>query len=634
MDAPWRPRRGHAPPFAVHLLLSLVLALTVVAVVQFSLSDHALTRQVHAERLADLKGDAQALRAAHGSADAGEEPLDEVEEAIAVLAARPGTTSVALLDTAGRVVATSDPWASRDPDIASASIAAGRAPAHAGPAPDGDERSFEYATALQLSGDRYVVRVREDDSRLSARLASRRAWVASVLVVGATVALAVFYLVGGRALAARHRSALAAALVDGLTGLGNHRAFEDELEAALARAARSGRPLSLAVVDVDDFKAVNDRLGHHFGDRLLIELGAVLGDSRGGDRAFRLGGDEFALIFADVDGDQAASAMARRRVQAIERLSSATLSVGIATRRREDAALTRVALLERADAALYEAKRRGRNQLVAFDDIDAVSPIVSTDQVRAVQQLIHDREVSVAFQPIWDLEVNRVLGYEALARLPAGVGLSGPGEAFDVAEKLGIAAELDALCHVAVLRRASELPPETSLFLNVSAYTLAEDPAWPSWLRAAVVAAGLRPERVVVEVAQPRSGRLDAVVEQVARLRDDGFRIALDDVGSGEWRLDLLRSAPADFIKVGADVVAAAMSDACARGMLAAIVAFARSCGSFVIAEGIETEAMLSLVLSPDLVEASARRVHGGQGYLLGRPTARVEHAQVSEPAA
>lgn len=204
MDAPWRPGRGQPPPFGVHLLLSLMLALAVVAVVQFSFSGHALTQQVHTERLADLAGDVQALQVAHASADVGKDPLDEVGKAVAVLAALRGTTSVALLDTAGRVVVTSEAWAPGDSDDASARIAAGRDPAYAGAARDGSERSFEYATALELSGDRYALRVREDGSRLAARLASRRAWVASVLVIGATVALAVFYLAGGRALAARH----------------------------------------------------------------------------------------------------------------------------------------------------------------------------------------------------------------------------------------------------------------------------------------------------------------------------------------------------------------------------------------------------------------------------------------------
>jgi len=145
----------------------------------------------------------------------------------------------------------------------------------------------------------------------------------------------------------------------------------------------------------------------------------------------------------------------------------------------------------------------------------------------------------------------------------------------------------------------------------------------PAWLRAAVVAAGLRPQRIVIEIAQPQSGRLESVVEQVHRLRADGFRIALDDVGSGEWRFELLRCAPADFIKIGADVLAGAMHDPTMRGVLAAVVAFARACGSFVIAEGIETEAMLSLVCDPGLVDHAAR-VQGGQGYLLGRPGPRI----------
>ncbi len=408
------------------------------------------------------------------------------------------------------------------------------------------------------------------------------------------------------------------ALTDNLTGLGNHRAYLEELEAQFAAAQRRGEVLVLAVIDVDGFKQINDRHGHGHGDHVLAELGTLLRSGRAEDRAFRIGGDEFALIMA-MSGDLGAvAALNHLRAAAERQLLGATLSVGIATVAQGKGDIA--SLREQADAALYEAKRRGRNIVVTFAEIQETAGIFTTAKVHAVLRLLDERRMRVAFQPIWQLESGSLLGYEALARPGEDYGLAGPQEAFDVAEHVGRGPELDALCRESVLLRAHELPAGVLLFINLSPQSL-EHPAFTgeSFARA-VRAAGLSPERVVLEITERCLARPAVVRRETKRLRELGFNIALDDMGVGYTGLDMLRMVPVDYLKVDREIVAGALVDTTARSVLAAILAFALEAGTFVIAEGIENEAMLDF-LCQAARESPDRQVHAVQGYLLGRPS-------------
>lgn len=165
--------------------------------------------------------------------------------------------------------------------------------------------AFEFVAPVELPTGTFALEVDEAGGVLESELAELRR---DSLVAG-LAALAfgtlLFFLLGGRALARLHRQALERATRDALTDLGNHRAFQTELAIAVAQSERSGRPLALALLDLDDFKFIDDRGGHREGDRLLRELGAVLRSARPQDRAFRIGGDEFALLLPDCDGPDA-----------------------------------------------------------------------------------------------------------------------------------------------------------------------------------------------------------------------------------------------------------------------------------------------------------------------------------------
>jgi diguanylate cyclase (GGDEF)-like protein len=409
-----------------------------------------------------------------------------------------------------------------------------------------------------------------------------------------------------------------AALTDVISGLGNHRAFQEEFTREVARATRYAQPFTLALVDLDDFKVINDQYGHSHGDQVLTRLGKLLRTCRAQDRPFRIGGDEFALLMPHTTAMQAAVALERLRLQAQADLFGATLSIGIAELLAED---TNDSLREQADAALYEAKRRGRNTVVTFDVIKAHTSIVSGRKITAVRRLLAERRLSVAFQPIWGLDESVVIGYEALMRPAPDYDVS-PAEAFDIAEKLGRGPELDEVCRHAALARAGELPPDVLLFMNLSPQSLDHPSLHGPTFTDSVVAAGLAPSRVVLEITERAIARIDMVVREARRLRASGFQVALDDVGAGNAGLEILRRLPVDYMKLDRSVVAEALVDQAAYAVLSGIVAFARRTHTFVIAEGIETQEMLDVVWRAGLPDATTEGgIQGAQGYLLGKPS-------------
>lgn len=420
-----------------------------------------------------------------------------------------------------------------------------------------------------------------------------------------------------------------ASLTDNLTGLGNHRAFQEELDAQLARCIRHGGVVSLAIIDVDDFKGVNDRKGHIHGDRVLAAAGALLGEVRMGDRAFRIGGDEFAIVLWNTQTGAASIAMERLRAAAPGRLFGATLSIGIATMQANDG-LDATTLRAQADAALYAGKQVGRNTVMTYAQAERGELVLSPAKTQAVRKLIDDGRVDVVFQPIWDFSTGRPFGFEALARPPAGSGLTGPQEAFEIAERIGRAPALDAICLRAILARAKELPEDALLFVNIVPETLDRDLLCGNTLLDAVREMSIAPGRVVIELTERAMPRLDVIVREAKRLQSLGFKLALDDTGSGNAGLEVLRVLAVDFVKIDRAVVVEAMSDVTARAILASIVAIAHSMGACVIAEGIETVEALGFVrrdvMSGWHPESGIRCV---QGYLLGRPA----FAPWTEPA-
>lgn len=408
-----------------------------------------------------------------------------------------------------------------------------------------------------------------------------------------------------------------AALTDSLTGLGNHRAFHEDLGKELSRSRRHGHALTLALIDVDDFKALNDARGHAHGDAILTQTARTLESGRFEDRAYRIGGDEFAMLFIETTGEKARIVLERLRNTLRERLGGATVSTGFC---QVEDDFDEHDLYERADAALYAAKRNGRDTIVDFSEIREHTTVFSARKSIALQTLLEHRALGIAFQPIWNIARKDILGFEALARPDPLVGFNGPQEAFDMAERQRRVADLDRLCVDKIFEAASGVPANQLIFINITPETLGSADFEPKRLAAASEAAGLQTRQVAIELTERRITDTRELMQHVGDLRDLGFLIALDDTGAGSAGLEILSKFTFDFVKIDRSVIAAAVRHKRARGVLAGIIAIAAEGGSFVIGEGVETYEQLAYLRNLRVEPAHFSGISGVQGYLLGRP--------------
>ncbi len=419
---------------------------------------------------------------------------------------------------------------------------------------------------------------------------------------------------------------------DALTELGNRRAFEEATQRLAATP--DGVPVSLILMDLDEFKVVNDTYGHARGDAILATFGALLSRlAPPGVSRFRIGGDEFALLAHGLD-ETASMNLARsiRSAGAKELGSGVSVTAGVAMLDTEekDESLLR----QKADAALYEGKLRGRNVAVLYTDEGSVAPVFPVAKLSAVRRLLDERRIEAVFQPIWNLQTGAIFGYEGLSRPNADYGLRGPEEAFDVAQQFGYAPELDRLCTATVLAAARLLPKGARIFLNLSPSSLTHPSFSPKGLVAEFKEAGFSPEKVVVEVTEKSRVVAPALARAVASLRAEHVQVALDDVGVGNNGLEMLRSVKVDFVKVDRSVIVAAVATGTGRAVLAAILAFCSESGALVVAEGIEDSETMATVLRASRTPSPGNLavIHGVQGYLLGRPVPASQAAAAEPP--
>jgi diguanylate cyclase (GGDEF)-like protein len=620
-------RPGHTSTFGFTVRLSLAIAATfaTLGIAGYATMGDQLQRRLLATYAAEHRADVATFVDVELRSGSSFDSHREIRRLVAAIAQRPGVTRAVLVGPGGVVEASSDPAelgaVDADRRVALA-LRRGRAfVVRAGGAGD-----FEFVLPVRFDGARHAFEVTRDHALLDEQLRDVRRTGMLLVVIGLLGAGIVFYLVGGRALVRSHRIALRRASRDGLTDLPNQRAFREDLERELQSAQRHGDRLSVAAVDLDDFKLLNDRHGHGHGDAVLRRAATVLRDLRAGDRAYRVGADEFVVLLTRTGADGA-------RIAA-ERLSAAlcdaglAASIGLGELRSGHEADT---LLAEADAALSEGKRHGGG-IVHFDDIRERVAVTRPDEVRALHRLLDERALTTAFQPIWNLAAGTLLGVEALSRPAPGSALSNPAQAFDVAEQVGRVRELDALCVRTALRAAGDLPAEALLFVNIAPQTLDLDEAGEDWLLEAVRGAGLDPGRVVVEVTERFGGRTASVLASLRRLRAQGFKLALDDVGTGNSGLEMLSEVGADFVKLDRSIVAGAPRQSNARAVLLAMATFARETGAYVIAEGIEDDELLHFVRTIDdaLPREAATMIQGGQGYGLGRPAPTLPDAGAS----
>jgi diguanylate cyclase (GGDEF)-like protein len=613
--------RHSALGFGARLALALVITLAVVGAIGYSLAARQLRQEQTASYASIVHADVQGFEAIGRGSRSTALALRPIDRLLDAVGRRPGVLEAVLVDQSHTVRASGTVNVRTEIKDSDARIDAAllRGTTYSGHEADPrrNPKDFEFIVPVQLPGGRYALEVGYDHRFLDADLASLRETLALVGLLALVVGALVFYLVGGRALVRSHRYALVRTMRDGLTDMPNQRAFQDDLTLAIASAEYHDAHLGLAVFDIDDFKLLNTRCGNAHGDAILKRVAAILLAGRIEDRAYRLGGDEFAMLLPRVDALGGGSFARRLSRQLTD--SDAMVSIGICDLRvGESGELLRA----EADAALLEAKRCGGHCVVSFDDIRDRVVITSSESTDAVRRLIDEAGLRTVLQPIWDLGSQTLLGVEALMRPDPKYGFSNPAEVFDLAEQIGHMHELDVLCVQSALTHvAPELPEGALLFLNLSPQTLDIDGDGNDWLCELIDRSPLTPERVVIEITERFAGRRASILKSLSRLRDQGFKLALDDVGTGNSGLEMLRNVGADFVKIDRSIVGAANIERNARAVLLAMATYARQTGSFVIAEGIEDQETLDFLgeiadweLRPD------RIIQGGQGYGLGRP--------------
>jgi diguanylate cyclase (GGDEF)-like protein len=609
--------------FGTRLFLALAVALALVGGVGYKSMSSRLYHQQIDDYTLTQEADAKNFEAIGRASRNHREALREIDEQLDGIGLRPGTIEAILVGPDNVVEAASGAGlkgsGDSDPRIDAALDSGVPYGGHeADSTRDGSD--FEFVVPVNLAGDRYAFETSFESDAFEAQLAGIRRTLMLILVAALASVAGLFYLFGGRTLLRHHRLALERATRDGLTDLPNHRAFEDELAQAVAAASRNKDQLALALIDLDHFKLINDRHGHPQGDAVLRRLAAILRDGRAADRAYRLGGDEFALLMPNTD-EPGGQILVRRLSRTLGE-AEAAVSIGLATMRT---GRSPEELRSEGDAALYEAKRRGGGRAVSFEEIRDQVSVTTTAKREGVRALTAEGRLTTVFQPIWNFGSGELMGVEALTRPDPSYGLTGPAEAFDIAEQVGCVRELDMLCATRTLQAAGDLPEGALLFLNLAPKTLELDPDRNEWLDRAILDAGIAPSRVVVEVTERIGARTAPVIAALRHLRRRGFKLALDDVGTGNAGLEMLRKIGADYVKLDQSIVAAAATEPNARAVLLAMATFARQTGAFVIAEGIEDEETLDFLRGVEAVDVRPETIiQGGQGFELGYPSTQM----------
>jgi diguanylate cyclase (GGDEF)-like protein len=411
-------------------------------------------------------------------------------------------------------------------------------------------------------------------------------------------------------------------LIDGLTDLGNHRAFQEELARQLDFAVRSGTRLSLLLIDVDDLKRVNDERGHASGDELLASLGrTVTASLRRNDRAFRVGGDEFAIVLPGADVDT--GLIVARRILAgglnggdpTRPTEPFSLSIGVSA--FPSPSTKGASLYRHADAALYWCKRHGRTNAAAYDPgrhgVSADDRSLE-DLTTAIGTVLAGDMLRPVYQPIFSLATGRPVGYESLIRLADGAPFADASALFAAAERADRTVELDMACLQVVAEGAGALDAGAYLSVNLSPRTLESELFHPSELTIIFERRGILPDQLVVELTEREEVEdLEGLRRNAAACRRVGIRLAADDVGAGNAGLRLLSEIQFDIVKIDLSLVQGGVLHDPEFAVLRALQDLAARWHASVVAEGVETPEQLAAIRSIGIM--------AGQGYLLGRPS-------------
>ena len=415
------------------------------------------------------------------------------------------------------------------------------------------------------------------------------------------------------------------AFYDSLTGLPNRLLFRDRLEQALVRCGRRGTRAGLIFLDLDNFKLINDSLGHAVGDELLTEAAARLRCClRAEDTVARLGGDEFVIVLQDLVTDADALLVVDAILHQFGRLFTlggreltVTLSMGVAL---TDKGLEQADnLLRNADVAMYRAKSNGKGCHVIFDPSMHIDALARLELENDLRRAIYGGELRLHYQPIVHMTSGRIGEVEALVRWQHPTrGLVAPADFIPIAEETGLIIPLgqwvleEACRQVMSWHEEFADGPPMLLSVNLSPRQF-QQPTLVDEVARALATSGLSPQYLKLEITE---GVIlhdtDATIRRLWQLRDLGIKLAVDDFGTGYSSLSYLKRLPLDVLKIDRSFISGLGQDSGDSAIVRAIISLAKSLDLAVTGEGVETEQQAALL--------GALGCDRGQGYFYGRP--------------
>jgi len=460
---------------------------------------------------------------------------------------------------------------------------------------------LDEAAGRLAAGERVQVRVRGEDEL--ARLATS------------------FNEMAGK-IAEREQRITQLAFNDTLTGLPNRTMFQQQLEHHIRAATGSGSLFALHCLDLDQFKAINDTLGHPAGDTLLVETGRRVQDAARGHFVARLGGDEFVVLQTVGEDRDAIDRLARDILAAVGEPMcidgnefAPSTSIGIAIAPQDG--VNGGGLLRSADLALYRAKEAGRGTYAFFEESLNERAQQRRQLETDLRQALERDEFELVYQPLFDLEQNRICSFEALLRWRHPQrGLISPTEFVPVAEDTGLIVPIGAWVLREACARAAHWPEHVRIAVNVSAVQFHRGALNESILRA-LADSGLAPSRLEIEITESIFLEGGEALRLLHGLRSLGVRIALDDFGTGYSSLSYLQSFPFDKLKIDRSFIQNLLTRDGAIAIVHAITELANTLGMETTAEGVEETAQL--------MELRAHGCSSVQGYLFAEPMAPEE---------
>lgn len=463
------------------------------------------------------------------------------------------------------------------------------------------------------------IHIRADTRDVYARLSALIGIVTAVLIAAALIAR-LLSMGLQRAIEAR---LIAEATLDGLTGLPNRVLAADRLSAALVRARRHQHTTSLLFIDLDQFKLVNDTLGHAAGDQLLIHVASRLVTCvRESDTVARLGGDEFVIVLAEIDDPGHPDVVARRILEALKdpirlcgREIFVTASLGIASSPADGE--DPETLFRNADAAMYQAKEAGRNQYRFFSPKLNLQAAQRLEMESDLRRALERDELVLYYQPLVDATTEAIVGVEALLRWHRpGVGLVAPAEFVPLAEETGLIIPIGQWVLENACRTVMAWQNRTGIRLRASvnvSYRQIKAADIVEVVRGALEKSGLPPDCLELEITERLLLEdLDATSVVLNHLAGMGVRLAVDDFGTGYSALSYLKDFRFDTLKIAHTFMSGVPGDTRHASLVEAIVKMAHALDLEVIGEGVESEEQKHFL-----------RLHGCdllQGFLFSRP--------------